>query len=59
MGKGPGRDRLDAAIAHEYEEARRGGNHDEALKYAPETELPIAEGGRHILRAMRPKERQR
>jgi hypothetical protein len=54
------RDRVDAAIAHEHEEARQGGNHVEALKHAPDTELPIREGGRHILRAMRPKEeRQR
>jgi hypothetical protein len=53
------RDRVDAAIAHEYEEARRGGSHVEALRHAPETELPIREGGRRILRAMRPTERQR
>jgi hypothetical protein len=33
--------------------------HVEALKHAPETELPITEGGRHILRAMRPPERNR
>ena len=37
----------------------RGGSHVEALKHAPDTELPITEGARHILRAMRPKERQR
>jgi len=53
------RDRMDAAIAHEHEEARQGGSHVEALRHAPETELPISDGGRHILRAMRPKERQR
>jgi hypothetical protein len=54
------RDRVDAAIAHEHEEARGGGSHVEALKHAPDTELAISEGGRHILRAMRPKEdRQR
>ena len=47
------RDRMDAAIAHEHEEARRGGSHVEAVKHAPDTELPIGEGGRHILRAMR------
>jgi hypothetical protein len=52
------KDRVDAAIAHEYEEARRGGSHVEALKHAPGTELPISEGGRHILRAMKPEERQ-
>jgi hypothetical protein len=53
------RDRVDAAIAHEHEEARRGGSHLEALRFAPDTELPIREGGRQILRAMRPKEPQR
>lgn len=54
------RDRFDAAIAHEHEEARRGGSHVEALRHAPDTELPIREGARHILRAMRTKEeRQR
>ena len=53
------RDRFDAAISHEHEEARRGGSHVEALRHAPDTELPIREGARHILWAMRPKERQR
>ena len=53
------RDRIDAAIAHEHEEARRGGSHVEALRHAPETELPIRDDARHILRAMRPKERTR
>lgn len=51
------RDRLDATIAHEHEEARRGGSHKEALKHAPYTELPITEGARRILRAMKPGER--
>jgi hypothetical protein len=51
------RDRIDATIAHELEGARRDGSHAEALRHAPDTELPISEGGRHILRAMRPKER--
>ena len=50
------RDRIDATIAHEYEESRRGGSHVEALKRAPETELPIHEAARYILRAMRPSE---
>lgn len=53
------RDRFDAAIVHEHEEARRGGSHVEALRHAPDTELPIREGARHILRAMQLKERQR
>ena len=47
------RDRLDAVIAHEYEEARRGRSHVEALEHAPETELPIREDARVVLRAMR------
>lgn len=46
-------DRMDAAIAHEHEEARRGGDHVEAVKHAPDTELPIREGARRILRAMK------
>lgn len=52
------RDRMDAAIAHEHEESRRG-SHVEALRHASDTELPIREGARHILRAMRPRERER
>jgi hypothetical protein len=42
-----------------YEESRRAGSHAEAQRHAPDTELPIREGARHILRAMRPKERRR
>jgi hypothetical protein len=53
------RHRMDAATAHEYEEARRGGSHAEALRHAPDTELPISNEGRTILRAMRPPERSR
>lgn len=54
------RDRLDATIAHEHDEARHGGSQVEALKHAPDTELPIREEARHILREMRPPEgRQR
>lgn len=45
------RDRIDAIIAHEYEEDRTG-SHEDALKAAPKTELPISEGARRILRAM-------
>jgi hypothetical protein len=44
--------RLDAVIAHEYEEAKRG-SHAEALERGPDTELPIREGARRLLRAMR------
>jgi hypothetical protein len=50
------RDRMDAAIAHEHEEARRGGSHAEALRHASGTELPIREGARRILQAMAPRE---
>ncbi len=44
-------DRIDAIIAHEYEEDRLG-NHELALKHAPKTKLPISDGARRILRAM-------
>jgi hypothetical protein len=46
------RDRLDAIIAHEYEEHRHGMSHVEALEHAPATELPISDRAREILRAM-------
>ena len=45
------RDRIDAIIVHEYEEDRTG-SHEAALKAASETELPIGDGARVILRAM-------
>ena len=45
------RDRIDAVIAHEYEEDRLG-THELALKYAPKTMLPITGEARRILRAM-------
>ena len=45
------RDRIDAVIAHEYEEDRLG-THEKALKAAPKTELPVNEGARRILKAM-------
>ncbi len=44
--------RLDAIIAHEYEEHRHGGSHVEALRHAPLTKLPITERAREICRAM-------
>ncbi|WP_165222432.1 hypothetical protein [Aquisphaera insulae] len=47
------RDRWDALIAHEDMEWRRGGDHDAAVLDAPETDLPISDGAREILRAMR------
>src|SRR5208337_627833 len=45
------RDRQDALIAHEDEEYRTG-DHQKALKAAPQTELPISDRAREILRAM-------
>ena len=45
------RDRIDAIIAHEYEEDRTG-SHAGALKAGPKTELPVTEGARRILKAM-------
>ncbi len=44
--------RLDAIIAHEYEEHRHGGSHVEALQHAPSTGLPITGRAREIARAM-------
>jgi len=46
------RDRVDAVIAHEYEEAMCGG-HVEALIRGPDTELPIPESARNLLRSIR------
>jgi hypothetical protein len=45
------RDRIDAVIAHEWEESKTV-DHVAALKAAPKTELPITDGARRILRAM-------
>ncbi len=45
------RDRIDSAVAHEYEELRTG-SHDEALKAAAKTRLPITEGARRVCKAM-------
>jgi hypothetical protein len=45
------RDRIEAVIAHEELESQ-GIPHDEVVQRAPETELPIAENARKILRAM-------
>ena len=45
------RDRIDAILAHEWEEDRCG-SHEEALRAAPRTGLPIGGGARRILRAM-------
>jgi hypothetical protein len=45
------RDRCDAVIAHEYHEGQ-GVSHAEAERRAAQTELPVTEGARRILRAM-------
>jgi hypothetical protein len=45
------RDRIDAVIAHEYEELRHG-SHLLAMKSAPNTELPISPKARRLCRAM-------
>jgi hypothetical protein len=45
------RERIDAAIAHEYEELRQG-SHAAALKAAATTELPIMPGARRLCVAM-------
>jgi hypothetical protein len=46
------RHRLDAIIAHEYEEHRNGMNHEAALKVARDTKLPISSRARRILEEM-------
>ena len=45
------RDRIDAVIAHEWEESKTT-DHVAALMAAPKTELPISDGARRILKAM-------
>jgi hypothetical protein len=45
------RDRIDAIIAHEFEEDRLG-THEAALKYGAKTALPVTDGARRILKAM-------
>lgn len=45
------RDRIDAVIAHEVAEAQTG-SHEAAEALAAETELPVSERTRRILRAM-------
>ena len=45
------KDRIDAIIAHEWAEDQHG-THEQALKAAAESELPITAGARRILRAM-------
>ena len=45
------RDRIDSVIAHEHLEAQ-GIPHDEGVQRAPDSELPITENARRILRSM-------
>ena len=45
------RDRIDAIIAHEYEEDRLG-THEAALRHGAKTALPITDGARRILKTM-------
>ena len=45
------RDRVDAIIAHEHAEFR-GATHDEAVARSADTELPISDGARRLLRAI-------
>jgi hypothetical protein len=45
------RDRIDAVIAHEIAEGQAG-THEGAEQLAADTELPVSEGTRRILRAM-------
>ncbi len=45
------RDRIDAIIAHEYEESKSV-DHAAALNAAAQTELPVTRGARRILQAM-------
>jgi hypothetical protein len=50
-GKARLRDRIDAIIAHEYEEDRLG-THELARQHGAKTKLPVSEGARRILKAM-------
>ncbi len=52
------RDRMDAVIAHEYEDAKGGGSHEYALEHAPKTELPIRSEARELARKIRDAERR-
>ncbi len=52
------RDRIDAGIAHEYEEVKGGGDHVYAYEHAPDTELPIRQEARDLARRIREGERR-
>jgi hypothetical protein len=54
-GKGRLRDRMDVVIAHEHHESL-GLSHPETVAQAPDTPLPISEGARRILLAIRERE---
>ena len=45
------RDRIDAVIVHEFEEAALG-SHDQAVSCSPETRLPVGPRARALLRAI-------
>ena len=45
------KDRIDATIAHEYEELLAGGKHADAVKNAATTVLPISDEARRLNRA--------
>jgi hypothetical protein len=45
------RDRIDATIAHEFEELHADGKHAKAVKNAATTKLPISDEGRRLNRA--------
>jgi hypothetical protein len=45
------KDRIDAIIAHEYEEIRASGKHADALEAAAKTDLPISDLARRLNRA--------
>jgi hypothetical protein len=51
------RDRIDAVIVHEHEEAM-GVRHEEAVQRAAETPLPISDQARRILRAIAENEKR-
>lgn len=56
--RSPLRDRIDAVIAHEYEEAERG-THEAAVEHAPDTTLPVTHASRELSRRIRDAERGR
>lgn len=45
------KDRIDAIIAHEYEELHAGGRHADAVKNAARTKLPISDEARRLNQA--------